>query len=341
MAFQQLKNAMVSAPVLTLPDFNKPFILETNASSVGVGVVLHQDGHPIAYFSKKLVPRNQKKSAYFREMLAISEAIAKFTHYLMGHRFIIRTDQKSLRSLMDQSLQTPEQQQWLHKFLGYDFTIEYKPSKENLAADALSRLMTLSWSEPQCQIIPQVKEVLKVDTQWSEIIQKCLTQGGSYLQYTFRDGLLYWKQRLVIPQKNDLIQQILYEFHTSPIGGHAGFTRTMPIMKSQVYWPDMKKDIQQYVQTCVVCQQVKTSNTLPAGLLQPLPIPSQVWDYVAIDFITGLPLSYGYTTILVVIDRLSEYARFLPMKTDYTSKSVAEIFMHNIVKLHGMPKSIV
>jgi hypothetical protein len=103
----------------------------------------------------------------------------------------------------------------------------------------------------------------------------------------------------------------------------------------------MKKDIQQYVQTCVVCQQVKTSNTLPAGLLQPLPIPSQVWDYVAIDFITGLPLSYGYTTILVVIDRLSKYAHFLPMKTDYTSKSVAEIFMHNIVKLHGMPKSIV
>jgi hypothetical protein len=103
----------------------------------------------------------------------------------------------------------------------------------------------------------------------------------------------------------------------------------------------MKKDIYHYVQSCGVCQQAKTANTVPAGLLQPLPIPSQVWEDVAMDFITGLPLSFGFTTILVVIDRLSKYAHFFPMKIDYSSKSVAEIFMHNIVKLHGMPKSIV
>lgn len=91
----------------------------------------------------------------------------------------------------------------------------------------------------------------------------------------------------------------------------------------------------------MVCQQAKTSNTLPAGLLQPLLIPSQVWEDVAIDFITGLPMSFGYTTILVVIDRLTKYAHLLPMKSDYSSRSVAEIFMQNVVKLHGMPKSIV
>ncbi|CAJ2641138.1 unnamed protein product [Trifolium pratense] len=339
-AFQQLKAAITSAPVLALPDFQKPFVLETDASGVGIGAVLHQEGHPIAYFSKKLVPRNQKKSAYFREMFAIAEAIAKFRHYLLGHKFIIRTDQKSLRSLMDQSLQTPDQQEWLHKFLGYDFTIEYKPGKENMAADALSRVMTLSWSEPQCQFIDEIRAALKKDQNLVEIILKCIS-GKAPIQYTMKDGLLYWKQRLVIPKESDLLNKVLYEFHTSPIGGHAGITRTIARITSQFYWPDMKTDIWDYVQKCVICQQAKTIHTSPAGLLQPLPIPSQVWEDIAMDFITGLPPSQSYTTIMVVVDRLTKYAHFIPMRSDYTSKSVAEVFMQNIVKLHGMPKSIV
>ncbi|GAU44596.1 hypothetical protein TSUD_187860 [Trifolium subterraneum] len=340
LAFQQLKTAVTTAPVLALPNFKMPFILETDASGVGIGAVLHQQGHPIAYFSKKLVPRNQKKSAYFREMLAIAEAIAKFRHYLLGHKFIIRTDQKSLRSLMEQSLQTPEQQEWLHKFLGYDFTIEYKPGKENIAADALSRVMTLSWSEPKCQFIDQIKIALQNDSHMKDIMQKSAL-GKAAIQYSIKEGLLYWKQRLVVPRDNDLLHKLLFEFHTSPIGGHSGITRTIARIKSQFYWPDMKNDIVEYVQKCVVCQQAKTTNTSPAGLLQPLPIPSQVWEDIAMDFITGLPSSYGYTTIMVVVDRLTQYAHFIAMKSDYTSKTVAEAFMHNIVKLHGMPKSIV
>jgi hypothetical protein len=341
LAFQQLKHAVTSAPVLALPDFSKPFILETDASGTGVGAVLHQDSHPIAFFSKKLVPRNQKKSAYFREMLAISEAIAKFRHYLLGHKFIIRTDQKSLRNLMDQALQTPEQQEWLHKFLGYDFVIEYKPGRDNLAADALSRLMTLAWTAPQCDFINLVRAALLVDNKLKDIIQQCEQQGQCSPHYTVKDGLLFWKFRMVIPQNSDLIQKILFEFHTSPVGGHAGITRTLARIKSQFYWPTMKNDVADYVQSCLVCQQAKTTNNLPAGLLQPLPIPAQVWEDVAMDFITGLPLSHGYTVIMVVVDRLTKYAHFIPMKTDYTSKSVAEAFMNNIVKLHGMPHSIV
>ncbi|GAU25204.1 hypothetical protein TSUD_151040 [Trifolium subterraneum] len=340
-AFQQLKNAITSAPVLALPNFTKTFILETDASGVGIGAVLHQEGHPIAYFSKKLVPRNQKKSAYFREMLAIAEAIAKFRHYLLGHKFIIRTDQKSLRNLMEQTLQTPDQQEWLHRFLGYDFSIEYKPGKDNVVADALSRVMTLAWSEPQFRLLHQIKAIQKQDPTLVKIRMECAQHSQPGSHYTIKDDLLFWKQRIVIPHDGALIQQVLYELHTSPLGGHAGITRTVARVKAQFYWSDMKKDIVEYVQNCEICQKAKTANTLPAGLLQPLPIPSQVWEDVAMDFITGLPLSHGYTVILVVIDRLTKYAHFIPLKTDYTSKIVAEAFMHHIVKLHGMPKSIV
>lgn len=138
LAFQQLKQAITHAPVLALPDFTQPFTLETDASGSGIRAILSQGSHPIAYFSKRLTVKMQHQSTYVRELYAISEAIAKFRHYLLGHKFIIRTDQKSLRSLHDQSIQTPEQQAWLHKFLGYDFSIEYKSGKDNIAADSLS-----------------------------------------------------------------------------------------------------------------------------------------------------------------------------------------------------------
>jgi transposase InsO family protein len=103
----------------------------------------------------------------------------------------------------------------------------------------------------------------------------------------------------------------------------------------------MKKDIEEFVQNCVICQQAKSSHNLLVGLLQPLPIPSQVWEDIAMDFIMGLPISHGYTTIMVVIDMLTKFAHFIPLKHDYTSKVVAKAFMNSIAKLHGLPKSIV
>jgi len=122
-AFQRLKQAITSQPVLALPNFNLPFELETDAFGSGIGVVLKQVNHQIAYFSKKLSPLVQQKSAYIREFYAITEAIAKFRHYLLGKKFIIRTDQQSLRSLLNQSFHTQEQHKWLNKLLGYDLDI--------------------------------------------------------------------------------------------------------------------------------------------------------------------------------------------------------------------------
>ncbi|MCI00250.1 transposon TF2-1 polyprotein, partial [Trifolium medium] len=307
---------MTEAPVLGLPDFSQPFIIETDASGIGVGAVLGQNGHPIAYFSKKLSPRMQKQSAYTRELLAITEALAKFRHYVLGNKFIIRTDQRSLKSLMDQSLQTPEQQAWLHKFLGYDFKIEYKPGKDNQAADALSRMFMFAWSEPHSVFLDELKAKLTVDPHLKQLIDT-YTHSTEPSQYTVREGLLYWKDRLMIPAEEEIVQKLLHEFHSSPIGGHAGITRTLARLKAQFYWPKMQEDVKSFVQKCLICQQAKTSNTLPAGLLQPLPIPQQVWEDVAMDFITGLPNSLGLSVVMVVIDRLTKYAHFLPLKADY------------------------
>ena len=125
-AFQALKQALISAPVLALPDFSKVFTVETDASDKGIGAVLQQDGHPIAYLSKALGPKNQVLSTYEKESLAILMAIEHWRSYLQQGEFIIKTDQKSLTHLDDQRLTTPWQHKALTKLMGLQYKLTRK-----------------------------------------------------------------------------------------------------------------------------------------------------------------------------------------------------------------------
>ncbi|KAJ0927423.1 putative nucleotidyltransferase, Ribonuclease H [Helianthus annuus] len=343
-AFAALKQLLSSTPVLRLPDFTKPFTIETDASGTGIGAILSQDNHPIAFFSKKLGPRMQTASAYQREMFAITQAISKWRQYLLGQKFVVVTDQQSLRNLRDQVIQTPDQQKGLGKLLGYDFEVVYRPGKNNNAADAISRIHAaslLAMSTQEFTFLPALRLALQADPELSALITRLLDDPSSVPDFIFKDGLLFFRHRLVIPKHSPLCQQLLQEFHSSVIGGHSGITRTFHRLSSNFFWAGMRKDVQSFVSRCQICQQMKSSSLTPAGLLQPLPIPSAVFESIALDFITGLPNSFGKTVIMVVVDRLSKYGHFLGLPTSFTSQTVADHFIKEVVRLHGIPVDIV
>jgi hypothetical protein len=105
-------------------------------------------------------------------------------------------------------------------------------------------------------------------------------------------------------------------------------------------WQGMKFSVTDFVRQCDVCQHAKHLNTHPGGLLQPLPIPAGAWRDITMDFVVGLPLSEGYNVILVVVDRFTKYAHFVPLHHPYSAPLVARVFVDSIVKLHGIPHSI-
>jgi hypothetical protein len=305
-----------------------------------------QEKRPIAYFSKALGVRNLAKSAYEKELMVVVLAIQHWRPYLLGRRFVVSTDQKSLKQLLQQRIVTAEQQNWAAKLLGYDFEIVYKPGSQNRGADALSRVTEAGELQQMCTRVlwkeeAVIREEVLQDPQLQQIIKDLQEDASSRPGYEYKQGVLLYEGRLVLSKQSTLIPQMLEEFHNTPQGGHSGFYRTYRRLAANVYWIGMKNTVQEFVKQCDVCQRQKYLASSPGGLLQPLPIPDRVWEDLSMDFITGLPRSKGYEAILVVVDRLSKYAHFVPLKHPYTAKIVAEIFTKEVVRLHGIPLSIV
>ncbi|KAA8547210.1 hypothetical protein F0562_003634 [Nyssa sinensis] len=158
---------------------------------------------------------------------------------------------------------------------------------------------------------------------------------------TLRDGAWFQNGKMFLIPNCTLIHLILTDNHSSPIGGHFGFHKTLHRISQSFIWPKMQQAVKDFLKTCEVCQKYKADCMKPAGLLQPLPIPTQSWIDVSMDFIEGFPMANGHSVIMVVVDRLTKYAHFVLMKHPFSAASVARAFVTNVVRLHGVPASIV
>jgi len=132
------------------------------------------------------------------------------------------------------------------------------------------------------------------------------------------------------------------EFHISHYAGHPGYQKMITAIRKEYFWPGMKRNIVEYLARCLECQQIKAEHQHPAGLLQPLPIPEWKWEIISMDFITGLPRTKkNNDSIMVVVDKLSKAAHFIPVQSTFRAAQIAHIFMQNVFRLHGLPKTII
>lgn len=349
---------LTSSPVLALPDFDKQFFLTADASQTAVGVVLSQkenEGnkhHIIACYSHRFGKTELKYPVREKELYAVWWGVKKCRHYLYGQHFTIHTDHQSLMYLeksfgADDNDRVTRWLRWLQK---YNYTIKYIKGVTNVVADALSRRPEEpSLCSPTVLIcensrfLSKLRSSYSLDTHAAAVIAK-LGCGRRVKHYSFDDGLLWFStrrglRRLYVPAS--LRTEVLSKVHDHELAGHGGVNTTVEKVSRSFWWPQMRPAAEEYALSCPDCQQLKPRNSLKPGFLQSLPVPERIWTDLTMDFIVSLPEVRGCDSIYVVVDRLSKYAHFIPCSSSITAEGVAKLFINNVWKHHGFPRSII
>ncbi|WVZ76183.1 hypothetical protein U9M48_024176 [Paspalum notatum var. saurae] len=365
-AFDELKKRLTTAPVLTLPDQQKKFIVYCNSSRDGLGCVLMQEGKVIAYALRQLRKHELNYPTHDLKLAAVVHVLKIWRHYLYGQRCEIYTDHKSLKYIFTQNVLNMRQRRWLELIKDYDMEIHYHPDKANVVADALSRKsyanMALGFMMPHelCEeferlslgflqhttaatfeaeptLEQEIREHQKNDEKLQEI-RELLKLGKTPHFREDEQGTLWYKNRICVPNVDSIRKLILSEAHDTAYSIHPGSTKMYYDLKERFWWYGMKRAVAEYVAICDTCQRVKAEHQRPAGLLQPLKVPEWKWEKITMDFIVSLPRTQkGYNSIWVVVDRLIKVAHFIPVNTTYSGAKLAEL----IVYLHGVPKRII
>ncbi|XP_070005375.1 uncharacterized protein [Nicotiana sylvestris] len=357
-SFQKLKVALTTTPILTHPTGAGFFIIYCDASRVGLGCVLMQNGKVVAYDSRQLKNHEKNYITHDLELAAIVFALKIWRHYLYGEPCEIYTDHKSLQYIFKQRDLNLRQRRWLELLKDYDLTILYHPGKANVVADALSRKSMGSLARFTAEERPMVMDIqalanrgVRIDHTLSGrllaglVAQSSLVGQVKALQFEdshlakLRDrvqnedvklfaidseGVLRRHGRLCILMVGDVKQLILEEAHNSRYSIHPGATK-------------MYQDLRE-----LYCGKVKYEHQKPGGVMQNLIIPEWKWEMITMDFVVGLPRTFRkYDSVWVIVDRLTKSAHFIPVRVTHVAEQLADIYLREIVRLHGVPISII
>jgi hypothetical protein len=234
-SFEDLKKKVTEQPVLALPDFNKVFQVDCDASGTTIGAVLSQEGRPIAFFSEKLNEARKKYFVYDQEFYAIIQALKKWRHYLLPKEFVLFTDHKVLQYINNQGKLNQKHSKWVEFLQSYTFVLKHRSGKSNKVVDALSRrTVLLNTMSVAVVSLECVKGLYEEDADFAEAWKACKEPWSMdrtpFLDYHIQEGFLFKNQQLCIPQSS-LRLNLIRELHSGGLGGHCGMDKTTTLVK--------------------------------------------------------------------------------------------------------------
>lgn len=350
-SFEEIRSCLIKSPIMSCPDFNRPFTIATDASNVGLGAVLSQETERgevvIAYASRTLTRGEQKFSTTERECLGLIWAIEKFRPYVEGTRFTVITDHYSLLWLFNLRDPTGRLARWALRLQPYDFTIIHRKGKEHAVPDMLSRVPQETGE--QLDFVYQVNEVKEVTDQWyKKMLNSVQKDPEKYPLWRVDQGALWkmvlektefeedncWKK--VVPKENRA--EILSLNHNAMTAGHFGVFKTFKRIQRHFYWPKMRQDIAKYIRRCPVCQRTKYDQEKPAGLLGHRRSADSPGTMLCADLMGPFPRSTkGFKYLLVVTDTFTKFTLLFPLRAA-TSSAVARHLLEDVFMVYGVPK---
>lgn len=363
-AFEQIKESIVTAPVLIIPTDNEPYRVECDASDYAVGAVLSQmhEGkwHPVAFLSKSMTAVERNYEIYDKELLAMMTALDEWRHYLMGakHEFEIWTDHKNLEYFKKPQKLNRRQARWVTELADYHFKLYHKPGKLHTKPDLLSRRVDHHRGQDDNENVTLLKpywframefEVVQ-DNTFLERIRKSRRNSDIAIEKALlnkekgweeMDNIVTWHGRIYVPRDKKLREEIIQLNHDSIMAGHPGRYKTHELITRNYWWPRIRADVQMYVTGCEVCQRTKPRHDKLAAPLQPNEVPSRPWEIITVDMIGPLPESQGHDAILIIVDVAGKQIIPVPTNIELTSEGWAKILRDHVFVYHGLPRKII